>query len=331
MPPRRGARFEEAWRALQTLESRDPTELRRRALEAIVAFAGADFGLFFRYDASGGELHYAANLGTTAESHRVFGELAGSPMLVPMTSHLRPPPAQVNRFVDVTRLGLLPLPPHHPLHQTVYGPLGVVGSQRALCFDGRRFLGYVTAQFDAAGRFTPSDTAALNALMPPLQALLVEADRLEREALASPIHLVVRPSGQLAFATPAAERWLTPARRERLADIVRRADAAPSFSPVQDVVGARATCVRMHGAETVYLVSLEAIVAPELAPDNLLSPRQREIAEYAVAGATAAEIGQTLGLSAETVRAHLKEIYRRLDVATRVELARALAPSEAEE
>ncbi|MBK6580131.1 MAG: hypothetical protein IPG17_28980 [Sandaracinaceae bacterium] len=55
-----------------------------------------------------------------------------------------------------------------------------------------------------------------------------------------------------------------------------------------------------------------------------LTPRQLEVCEYAASGATVDEIAAQLGISAGTVRTHLKTVYRNLDVANRVELARAL-------
>lgn len=55
-----------------------------------------------------------------------------------------------------------------------------------------------------------------------------------------------------------------------------------------------------------------------------LSPRQREVAEYASVGATAPEIATQLDISVHTVRHHLKSIYERLGVACRVELRAAL-------
>ena len=55
-----------------------------------------------------------------------------------------------------------------------------------------------------------------------------------------------------------------------------------------------------------------------------LTQRQREVAEFAAVGATVTEIAGTLAISAHTVRDHLKAIYFRLEVASRVELAREL-------
>lgn len=55
-----------------------------------------------------------------------------------------------------------------------------------------------------------------------------------------------------------------------------------------------------------------------------LSERQRAVAQYAAAGATSLQIAETLHLSAHTVRHHLKTVYRRLGVSSRLELSRAL-------
>lgn len=64
-------------------------------------------------------------------------------------------------------------------------------------------------------------------------------------------------------------------------------------------------------------------------PDALgrLSPRQQEIAELAAEGATSVEVSQILHISVHTVRQHLKEVYRRLDVGNRAELVQILAAS----
>jgi DNA-binding NarL/FixJ family response regulator len=59
-------------------------------------------------------------------------------------------------------------------------------------------------------------------------------------------------------------------------------------------------------------------------PVEALSPRLRQVAEFAAAGATATEIGETLELSTHTVRGYLKDVYRRLGVANRVELSARL-------
>ena len=55
-----------------------------------------------------------------------------------------------------------------------------------------------------------------------------------------------------------------------------------------------------------------------------LSPREREIAEAYVAGASHKEIARQFDISPATVRTHLRAIYRKLEVASKLELAGAL-------
>lgn len=57
---------------------------------------------------------------------------------------------------------------------------------------------------------------------------------------------------------------------------------------------------------------------PELAA---LSPTQGRVVRFAAAGATTPEIARAMRRSAGTVRTHLREAYKRLDVASRLELA----------
>lgn len=105
-------------------------------------------------------------------------------------------------------------------------------------------------------------------------------------------------------------------------------------SLLADVVRPNGSRLRSH--VTIRDPAMKAfirMVDPLLTRDRLgvvLSPRQLEVAELAAVGATVTEIASTLQSSIETVRSHLKEVYRRLDVSSRAELSRILAnPSAA--
>ncbi len=80
----------------------------------------------------------------------------------------------------------------------------------------------------------------------------------------------------------------------------------------------------LQGPTPTWIVRLQAIAPVLLAPDAELTPTQREVAARAAAGATVDEIAASLKTANNTVRSHIKEVYRRLDVANRVELVRAL-------
>ena len=65
----------------------------------------------------------------------------------------------------------------------------------------------------------------------------------------------------------------------------------------------------------------------DASPDGLdiLTAREREIADLVAAGRTNREVAEQLVLSAKTVEAHLRNIYAKLGVRSRVELAREVA------
>jgi DNA-binding CsgD family transcriptional regulator len=55
-----------------------------------------------------------------------------------------------------------------------------------------------------------------------------------------------------------------------------------------------------------------------------LTAREREIAELVAAGRTNREVAEQLVLNPRTIEAHLRNIYAKLEVRSRVELARAV-------
>ena len=58
-----------------------------------------------------------------------------------------------------------------------------------------------------------------------------------------------------------------------------------------------------------------------------LSPRELDVAKLVATGASNAAIGRTLHISPSTVARHLANIYERLDLASRTELARLVLDS----
>ena len=55
---------------------------------------------------------------------------------------------------------------------------------------------------------------------------------------------------------------------------------------------------------------------------ELLTPREADVLELLQGGATNAQIAQTLAIGLETVRTHARNIYRKLGISSRRELAR---------
>ncbi|MGH2989402.1 MAG: response regulator transcription factor, partial [Solirubrobacterales bacterium] len=58
-----------------------------------------------------------------------------------------------------------------------------------------------------------------------------------------------------------------------------------------------------------------------------LTPREHRIAELAAQGLGNREIAQALFITRKTVEAHMRNIFRKLEISSREELAGALSPS----
>lgn len=90
----------------------------------------------------------------------------------------------------------------------------------------------------------------------------------------------------------------------------------------QFLQGAYADIERLRGTPaTRFLVHRHGAEWLAESPLSRLSPHQLKVAEYAAAGATVHEIARAMERSNETVKSHLREVYRRLHVGNRVELA----------
>lgn len=323
-----------ARRALQTLETTDPATLRREVIGTLERLVGGHGAMYLGYDVRGGAVFNASVAVTTPDLRRACEGFIGARALGDVSHHLHPRAAEVSRFVGQDywrradpRNRLAALPEDSALRRHFYAPLGIGDDVRAVLFDGARYLGRVSVHHERADALSPA-VATLNHLVPEVLAALKVADRLEHAALDPAPHFVCTPTGAVACASASGERWLTAARAAALAEVVRRADRARLFeAEVAFVDGARATIVRLHGASVAYLATLRASDVPRLGPAHLLTPRQREIAEYALVGATVREIAQTLGLAPDTVSDHLKTIYRRLGVGSRAALVAALRPA----
>jgi RNA polymerase sigma factor (sigma-70 family) len=56
-----------------------------------------------------------------------------------------------------------------------------------------------------------------------------------------------------------------------------------------------------------------------------LTPREREVMELLASGSSSKEIATTLGLSVRTVEGHRRNVLRKMEVESAVQLARAIA------
>lgn len=76
---------------------------------------------------------------------------------------------------------------------------------------------------------------------------------------------------------------------------------------------------------SVRFGQLQATAAPDPILARLTS-RQQEVARLAAGGRTNLEIGRALAITEDTVKKHLKDIFQRIEVTTRTELASKIRP-----
>lgn len=305
----------------------DPMALRRALLARAKAAVSAERAVYFGLAVLDRQRHFVGALGAEPDTQLALDRgVEGRPALG-ATSLFEDGPAlsQTARFTSA-RAGA-PLPSTvDPLSLAVYQPFGVTDHARIVVHDGRRFAGWLGVLRTSKTPFQRRDLQRLDALARDMAAGLVRADRAHRAALASRPQLVVSADGVVQLRSEAGHAWGEGAAAAAIAEVVREVARDGGHDAKRLVAGAEATIARLFGGPESYLVTLGAPVAPELEPDVMLTERQREIAAHAVAGLSRGEIASRLAISEETVRHHLKLVYERLGVSSRVELANALRP-----
>ena len=134
--------------------------------------------------------------------------------------------------------------------------------------------------------------------------------------------------GEITTTSEAKVIVFTPALQEEgLVSVLRSGAKAVVFKdqPASMLI----SCVRKVLAEKPRMVSA---IVPQEPPSGAesLTAREREIAQWAAAGARSKEIAWQLGISEGTVKLHLFRAYRKLRVGNRVGLVLALRRAAAD-
>src|SRR5581483_1063672 len=176
----------------------------------------------------------------------------------------------------------------------------------------------VAAVARLAERTLPSGTDWGLGILARSQALLAEgagAERLYRQAIE---HLRrSRAAPQLARAHLVYGEWL---RRER-----RRREAREQLRTARDMfifMGAQAFAERAR--VELAATGEQARTAGGRPAAAQLTPQETQIAQLVAEGASNAEVAARLFISPRTVEYHLHKVFRKLDVGSRTQLARAL-------
>ena len=104
-------------------------------------------------------------------------------------------------------------------------------------------------------------------------------------------------------------------------------DIAPLIWEAPEGIEIRAA--RLPDGEAALAVRAHAPRSPRRSAIwNVLSPREREVAEWLVEGKTSAVVAILLGVKEPTVRKHLEHIYLKLGVENRASAIRVLLGSD---
>lgn len=316
-----------------TAEGADPSALRTKILGRLRRAARADYAVWLTVHGVDDGLYYSPLLSEgDSQASRMWRDVAGQPAAEPIRQGVRNPRAEERRgFVSLAeraRWAGCDDPADYSACRKFYLPHGVGDEARMLVFAGRRFVGWIGVfrWQDRAG-FEQGDLRAINRSVDWVKCGLTAADCLQ-SACADPrsVYLVVTPAGRIAHASEHAADWLTQQRRADLGDYVRQVHRGEA-DPIVVFEGMEVRLSRMdgHGGRLHYMVHLIPAAVPTAAPTSLLTPAQRVVAEYAVAGATVDEMARALKRSRSTIKYHLKNIYETFGIGSRVELATVLS------
>jgi DNA-binding CsgD family transcriptional regulator len=232
---------------------------------------------------------------------------------------------------------------------TMYRPLGVSDELRvSLTARDGSCWGIAQLVRTAGGTFSERERDLLAAAAPAMAGLLRQAFAAgpTRAAAFGPALVILDRNGEIDSITPEAKEWLA-----ELADgsgtgmapvpepvyvVAGRARAArsgvggePACAQVRSAAGGwlhlHATCLEttVDSRDTVAVVITPAQVpdlVPLLALGYRLTQREQQVLRFLARGMTTSEITARLGISAHTVRDHIKALFGKVGVRSRAEL-----------
>ncbi len=298
-------------------------ERRRSLMDRLGRTATSDFIAWFTMHEVDGVQRYSG-MQTWGDLHAgsIVSQLEGQATLAHWDP-TSPPARDVNHFRAGAQRRLRE---ERDAWDDVYVPAGLQHTRRMLVYDGDRFVAWIGTHRLRDGRdFTPREQSGLERFETALLTAVLAEARMDRPPPPEGANLLLDAGGRIEMACAAGKRWLTASRRQMVSSAARRLDGGGDGAAPFLLDGAVVRVVRLCGdGPSRYLFALSAASPARRSPVSGLTPRQREVAELAGAGATVPDIARILGRSTETVRSHLKAIYRELHVSNRVELAELL-------
>lgn len=231
---------------------------------------------------------------------------------------------ELNTFAAGFDMWSLPEPERQQyVSYRMFTAVGLRWTRRMLAFREDDFAGHVSVcrcldrpDFDAA------DLARLARVEATVRRMVVAWHQLGPQGqIEQSTWVLTDATGRVEHATASATPWLDAGGRSAIHDASRRLTSCAAQDSVV-VGGLVARVVRLAAdAGTRYLWMVEPQSGLRRDPLDGLTPRQRDVARALASGASYADIGETLGMSRETVKTHAARIYAALGVSGRLELA----------
>jgi len=208
-----------------------------------------------------------------------------------------------------------------------------IGSQlRAMFYDDEAFVGWFGYYRSVEEPpFSERERRMLNGVAEQIHAVVSAIESGAADGMPSTADFVCRSDGKVLSASAEGRTLLE--RRGYADTLARVVRTVPPSSPCRRCPGDGPEILEVVPVDgesgLSYVVRFRRADRPRRSPWSSLTPRQLELARLAVEGLKRREIAKRLGLTENTVKTHLKDIYVRLGVSTRAELVRQWSRSEA--
>lgn len=314
---------------LGAIDASSPTTIRTNVLETLRDFVPADVGLFIKCVQLQAETPHFTSLVCNGDPD--FGDALmpyvdrpafATPWLPPNLE-----PDEVDRFIRAReRYDADHLRSFRRLH-TLFEGLDVHDQLRAVLTTDNRLLGWLgLIRCGDDNSFSARQQTLLNAVVPAVKDNIVSAEILEADHIDATHRAVFRANGDIDCLSSDMEAWLTPGTREILGQMIVDIHDQQLEHHVRPFDGVQLNTLRLRSSEGMrYLVSVNRPQLLTINPSYWLTERQREVARYVISGATSPQIAEQLHVSVETIKSHIKNIFERLDISSRAELAAKLS------
>ena len=318
---------------LQKIDAVDAELIRRRIIETLRDFVPSHVGLFVKcVELDGQPPHFTSVvcLGDD-EVRRELLEYAEKPAF--MTPWLPPhlDPDEVNNFIRTRKRYQEDNRREFEPMRKLFKRLRVQEQLRAIVTDDHRILGWLgLLRRDPASPFTRRHKRLLDTVIDPIIFHLRRAEQRDGEMIDTRHCALYQPEGVTEYHSSSWNSWVTSDRRRRLQACIQRIDEEGEEHRADIIDGAEVDVLRLDSPtdQRRYLVSLRRPRLLTIDPACWLTKRQREVARYVMSGATSPEIAEELHVSVETVKSHIKNIFDRLNISSRAELAAILSATD---